>query len=259
MNRTAARRAICDFVDGDHRCSDIRNKNEVILQEYKKILARRDRIAYLNWPQTETSFELAALLYLIDIHFCGRGTDTYDWTVQGPVHAILTGLGLQYKVELRPLASNVAGSTSWGKTSIVVEINSALYPYLNFGSAEFYKYNEQPQECLGCKQRHATINSRTRQTICPFLDPVLRANHVGNINCSRVGCLLETLLHEYCHVLEFAHRCATKPHEPWGQHNAEDDKNTLFLRIREKFTDHTSSFNNLLHSVMGDLSISGTE
>lgn len=255
MDRAAAEKAVRDFVDKDYHCSDIRYKTECILQQYKQLLARRDRIAYRNWPGTTTSFELAALLHLIDIYFCGMGSAAHDWTAKGPVRTVLEGLGLKYTVDLHPMAPNVAGSTSWSTTSIAVEINSTLYTYLDFGQTNFYKYSTSPQECRGCKQRHATTNAPGREAVCPFLDPVLRSNHVGNINCSRVGCLLETLLHEYCHVLEFAYRCATKPHNPWGAHSPDDDKNTLFLRIRKKFTDHTSCFNNLLHSKMSTLKI----
>lgn len=249
-SRKLAEKALREFVEHSPGLNEVRYTNERILQEYSELLARGDRIAYSNWPKTNTSFELAALLHLIDVHYCGRNECTSTWNERGPLRVALDNLGLEYRVELSRLAPNVAGSTSWGKEQILVEMNSTLNPYLQAPSTNFYAWGQDPIDCSGCKQKHSTTNVLERRSLCPFRDPALRVNHVGNINCTRVGCLLETLLHEYCHAIEFSYRCVTRDVHQWGSHHPHDDHNKLFLHIRSKFTDHSSSFNNLLHSRM---------
>lgn len=241
-----ASRFIRNFVEGDWTCGGVRLRNEIVLNQYAAILRSSDRIAYSNWPTTSTSFELAALLHLIDVHFCGNGAT--EWNQAGPLCDALRRLGFEYRVEISPLHGNVAGCTSWSSNRIVVELNENLRTFLH--NASFYTYSDAPQKCSGCEQLHSTTNTASRRGVCPFKDPVLRANHVGNVNCRRVGCLLETLLHEYCHVIEFAYRCVTDDKHAFGKHDVRDDENKLFIRIRGKITDHTSSFNNLLHAAV---------
>lgn len=244
VNDAVACQFIRDFVEGNWTCRTVRLKNELVLKQYATILRSSDRIAYSNWPTTSTSFELAALLHLIDVHFCGEGV--VEWNQPGPICGALRRLGFEYRVEISPLQSNVAGCTSWSSNKIVVELNEHLRAFLR--NAPFYGYSEIPQKCSGCDQLHSTRNTSNRHEICPFKDPVLRANHVGNVNCRRVGCLLETLLHEYCHVIEFAYRCVTNDNHSFGNHDIRDNENKLFMRILRKLTDHTSWFNNLLHT-----------
>lgn len=225
---------------------------EKILERFRSILESGDRVAYSCWPHTTNSFELAALLWLIDTYVCGN-CETAAWNEEPPMTAALRAMGFSYSVNFAQLGPMVAGSTTWHGKNMTVEINSTLHPFLTNpldAIDGFYSYDPVPTECGGCKQKHSTKNVLS-EAACPFEDVRLRSNHVGKVNCRRAGCLLETLLHEYCHVVEFAYRCITHDRHSWGKHNENDDKNKLFLRIRGSLAPaHRTSFNNLLHSTL---------
>lgn len=250
MHTSAAKKVISDIVlKPEKRLVRHMATIEQIITRFKLILKTRDRVAYACWPETN-SFELSALLWLIDTYVCGNG-EKAQWDETPPVTAALRALGFNYSVKFSPLGQLVAGSTTWKVREMIVQINSALASYLHEPLKNidgFYSDVNTSETCRGCNTNHATRNIYSDH-ICPFKDVRLRSNHVGKVNCRRVGCLLETLLHEFCHVVEFSYRCITNDVHSWGAHNADDDKNELFLKIRGILAPaHETSFNNLLHS-----------
>lgn len=200
------------------------------------------------------SQELTTMFDIID-----RTLFPSDVGIQGGrILTSLLDMGMEFSINFSDFDSNmtqrVSARTIWSRGKMEIQLNSTLRQYLEYGSQEvehFYYAKDRlySRKCVMCKSLHHRQTPECKTCLYKHTGQ-FRKNKVGNVSCVRIGCLLETAVHEYCHVVEFLYRHVTKDKHDFGAHHSMDDGNVLFLKVRNMLTDHTSCSNNLLHTTM---------